>query len=132
MAARRFTPGRSALLVALSLLLVVGMLLVVRGVSMRITKSFCTADGLLVDDVPSGWDLRRDGANGCEWTLFNRWGSRAPDELYDGLSIEAPPTMWATPGDTLIAGLLVSLGSVAGIVVVVVVWRRRGTRVEGC
>lgn len=127
MAARRFTPGRSALLVALSLLLVVGMLLVVRGVSMRITKSFCTADLILVDDVPSGWDLRRDGANGCEWTLFNRWGSRAPDELYDGLSIEAPPPM----GATLIAGLLVSLGSVAGIVVVVVVWRRRGTRVEG-
>ncbi|MDJ0498598.1 MAG: hypothetical protein QNJ89_12265, partial [Acidimicrobiia bacterium] len=59
-------------------------------------SAFCTLDGLLVEEPP-GWHLERDRANGCEWTLFNEAGDRAPRDLYDGLPIDPPPPLPLNP-----------------------------------
>ncbi len=108
------------LTVGLIVLLVAGVFLVVHGV--RSMEHFCTADGLLIEEPP-GWDLRRDGANDCEWTLFNKWGGRAPEEVYDEISIDAPPPIFVTSERTVIVGIMVIVGSIVGIVVVK---RRKG------
>jgi hypothetical protein len=75
-----------ALLFALTSVLITGLLLFVSagGFSGRP----CPADGLFAE-TPPGWDFSRDHMNGCAWTLFNE-GERAPDELYEGLSVEPP------------------------------------------
>ena len=74
----------------------------------------CPADGLIID-VPEGWHLERDRANGCEWTLFDDAGGRAPRELYDGLSIDAPPSLLLNPVRLVPIGMIVV--SVVGLFV---------------
>ncbi len=106
---------RSVMTVGLLVLLAVGGVLVAHGV--RSMSVFCTADGLLTEEPP-GWDLRRDGANGCEWTLFNKWGVRAPESLYHEISIDAPPPIFVTPERTMIVGVIVIIGSLVGLVAV--------------
>lgn len=75
----------------------------------------CTADGLEIE-APEGWDFVRDRENMCEWTLLNPQGDRAPRVLYEGLSIDPPPS----PVMNLVrlVPIVMILGSVAGLVVV--------------
>lgn len=108
------------LTVGLVVLLVVGVFLVVHGV--RSMSVFCGEARPLTEDLP-GWDLRVDGANDCEWTLFNKWGVRASEDLYDGISIDAPPPIFVTPERTVIVGVIAIAGSMVGIVIV---RRRKG------
>ncbi|MEN8235030.1 MAG: hypothetical protein ABFR89_08945 [Actinomycetota bacterium] len=86
-------------------------------------QAFCTAD-MIVVDVPDGWDLNRDGANDCRWTLFDSAGERAPDEVYEGLSIEAPPPVRSGP-ESVVAGVVFVAAVGIGIAVVVTRSRER-------
>ena len=114
---KRKTPARPALIVVLVLILLAGAFLVAR--STGPFAEYCTADGLIVE-TPTGWYLRRDRANNCEWTMFNEQGDRAPEELYDGLRIESPPLIGLNP--VRILGVVAVAGATAGIVIV----KRRG------
>lgn len=77
-------------------------------------EQFCTLEGILAD-TPVGWDLQKDHANDCKWTLFNEAGDRAPDELYAGLPVDPPPPV---PRDTsLILGTVLIVGALIGLVV---------------
>ncbi len=49
----------------------------------------CTMDARL--DAPDGWTWQRDGANNCEWTLYDDQGSEAPDSVYESTGEVPPP-----------------------------------------
>lgn len=82
-----WSASRALVLLMLGALLVAStaMLVLDSGVS-----EYCTADGILTENPP-GWDLSRDQANNCEWTLFDEEGNRAPEEVYQASLLDAPP-----------------------------------------
>lgn len=84
-------------------------------------SDFCTADGILVE-TPPGWEVHRDHANNCEWTLFDDQGRRAPAVFYDDMPIDPPPPVPTSPAQ--IVGAVVALASLVGIVVTILLPRR--------
>jgi len=82
---------------------------------------FCTLEAILTD-TPAGWDLQRDHANDCQWTLFNEAGDRAPNELYVGLPVEPPPPVPRDPSLTL--GTVLIVGALIGMVTTILLPRQ--------
>lgn len=83
---------------------------------------FCTMEGILTDTpLPAGWDLQRDHANDCQWTMFDEAGDRAPAELYAGQPVDPPS---AVPPDwSLIGGTVLIIGALIGIAIALVLPR---------
>lgn len=73
----------------------------------------CTLEGRFVENIPDGWTLQRDNANGCAWTLYNEHQERAPKEIYQGLEVEYPGSPLFYPLRLL--GLGATLGSITGL-----------------
>ncbi|MEN8113617.1 MAG: hypothetical protein ABFS21_04465 [Actinomycetota bacterium] len=110
----RMSTGRWVALAACAVIAVVALVSIP---AEPLGGGFCTADMILVD-VPGGYDLRRDGANDCRWTLYGSAGERAPDEMYEGLAIEPPPRPSIDPNTALaIVVLVAAVGVGAGVVI---------------
>lgn len=106
--------SRMVAIVVMAVILTVGTALVARAGGDE--EQFCTLEGILADPPPpAGWDLQRDHANDCQWTLFNEAGDRAPDELYAGLPVDPPPPVPRDP--SLILGTVLIVGALIGLVV---------------
>ncbi|MGI9641640.1 MAG: hypothetical protein ACR2N9_02535 [Acidimicrobiia bacterium] len=111
----RSTAGWIVLATKLIVLSLLGLLLLF-GISLVALDSGACDDGGISIDSPPGWEVSIDYENDCQWTLFNAAGERAPDELYDTVSIDAPsPRLLdqTTTGYILIA---MSLGAMLAVV----------------
>jgi len=105
----RWSKGRITALLAFAIVLVFSVAIV--ALDDGSYSEYCAADGILTE-VPPGWDLSKDQANNCEWTLFDENGNRAPEDVYDGIPLDAPPV----PIDILsLAAWLAIVASIGGI-----------------
>lgn len=111
--------SRMVAIIVMAVILTVGIALVASGGGDE--EQFCTLEGILTD-TPAGWDLQKDHANDCQWTLFNEAGDRAPDELYVGLGVDPPSPVPRDPW--LILGMVLIVGALTGVVVALLLPRR--------
>lgn len=105
-------------------LIVLGLLGVVLlfGISLVALDSGACDETQLGIETPPGWEVGIDYENDCQWTLFNAEGERAPDELYDTVSIDAPSPRLLDQTTTGYILIVVSLG---GMIAVLMLGRRR-------
>lgn len=116
----RSTAGWFVLATKLIVLALLGLVLLF-GISLvALDSGACDEAGISID-TPPGWEVSIDYENDCQWTLFNAAGERAPDELYDSVSIDAPSPRLLDQTTTGYILIVVSLG---GMIAVVMLGRR--------